>query len=116
LIRQTKYYRGKELDGKDLSIILMDLEMPVMDGLTCVRKIREMEVEGLVMKRLPIIAVTANARGEQIAAARDSGMVSLLHSIFVFMNTNALPGRCNAQALPDTAAGSEDRGVVTGTR
>jgi len=88
LIRQTKYYRGKELDGKDLSIILMDLEMPVMDGLTCVRKIREMEVEGLVMKRLPIIAVTANARGEQIAAARDSGMVSFFDCIFVLLSTN----------------------------
>jgi CheY-like chemotaxis protein len=50
--------------------------MPVMDGLTCVRKIRAMEGEGLVKKHLPIIAVTANARGGQIAAARDSGMVS----------------------------------------
>ena len=49
--------------------------MPVMDGLTCARKIRAMEVEGLVKKHLPIIAVTANARGEQIAAAKDSGMV-----------------------------------------
>jgi CheY-like chemotaxis protein len=55
----------------------MDLEMPVMDGLTCVRKIREMEAEGLIAGRIPIIAVTANARGEQIVAAKDSGMASL---------------------------------------
>jgi len=78
LLRETKYYKGREDDGKDLSVILMDLEMPVMDGLTCVRRIRELEVEGLLSIRLPIIAVTANARGEQIAAAKDSGMVSLL--------------------------------------
>lgn len=48
--------------------------MPIMDGLTCVRKIREMEAEGLIHGHLPIIAVTANARGEQIATAKDSGM------------------------------------------
>ena len=76
MLRETKHYQGKEADGKELSVILMDLEMPVMDGLTCVRKIREMETEGLLHVHLPIIAVTANARGEQIAAAKDSGMVS----------------------------------------
>jgi CheY-like chemotaxis protein len=31
-------FRKKE--GRKLSVILMDLEMPVMDGLTCVRLIR----------------------------------------------------------------------------
>jgi CheY-like chemotaxis protein len=40
LIRETKHYKGNEKSGKKLSVILMDLEMPVMDGLTCVRKIR----------------------------------------------------------------------------
>lgn len=75
MLRETKFYKGREADGKDLSIILMDLEMPVMDGLTCVRRIREMEAEGELSVRLPVIAVTANARGEQIAAARNSGMV-----------------------------------------
>ncbi|TVY40465.1 Hybrid signal transduction histidine kinase K [Lachnellula subtilissima] len=82
LIRTTKYYQGQEDLGKELSVILMDLEMPVMDGLTCVRKIRAMEVEGLVKKHLPIIAVTANARGEQIAAAKDSGMDDVMPKPF----------------------------------
>ncbi|TVY90923.1 Hybrid signal transduction histidine kinase K [Lachnellula willkommii] len=82
LIRSTKYYQGQEVIGKELSIILMDLEMPVMDGLTCVRKIRAMEVEGLVNKHVPIIAVTANARGEQIAAAKDSGMDDVMPKPF----------------------------------
>jgi CheY-like chemotaxis protein len=77
LLRKTKHYKGQEKDGIDLSIILMDLEMPVMDGLTCVRKIREMEAEGLVRGHIPIVAVTANARGEQIVAAKDSGIVRL---------------------------------------
>lgn len=76
LLRGTRHHKGRENDGIDLSIILMDLEMPVMDGLTCVRKIREMEADGLIHGHLPIIAVTANARGEQIVAAKNSGMVS----------------------------------------
>jgi CheY-like chemotaxis protein len=76
LLKQTRHYKSRESDGKDLSVILMDLEMPVMDGLTCVRKIREMEAEGLLQSHIPIIAVTANARGEQIVAAKNSGMVS----------------------------------------
>lgn len=59
----------------------MDLEMPVMDGLTCVRRIREMEAAGELLAGVPIIAVTANARGEQIAAVKDSGMVSFSPSI-----------------------------------
>lgn len=82
IIKETKHYRGRELDGKDLSVVLMDLEMPVMDGLTCVRKIRDMEADGLIHGRLPIIAVTANARGEQIALARDSGMDDVMPKPF----------------------------------
>lgn len=62
MIKETKCYKGREEDGKELSLILMDLEMPVMNGLTCVRKIREMVAEGLTHGHLPIIAVTVNAR------------------------------------------------------
>ncbi|PQE07003.1 hypothetical protein CJF30_00009413 [Rutstroemia sp. NJR-2017a BBW] len=45
-----------------LNVILMDLEMPVMDGLTCVKKIRELEALGKIKGHVPVIAVTANAR------------------------------------------------------
>ncbi|KAH9220231.1 hypothetical protein DL95DRAFT_44108 [Leptodontidium sp. 2 PMI_412] len=82
IIKETRHFRGREADGIHLSVILMDLEMPVMDGLTCVRKIREMEADGLIHGRLPIIAVTANARGEQIALARDSGMDDVMPKPF----------------------------------
>jgi len=57
-----------------LDIILLDIEMPVMDGLTCIRKIRTMEDEGFFKRRLPVIAVTANARNEQIEAALEAGV------------------------------------------
>jgi CheY-like chemotaxis protein len=82
LIRETVHYKGREADGKQLSIVLMDLEMPVMDGLTCVRKIREMEAEGLIKGHLPIIAVTANARSEQVLMAKETGMDDVMPKPF----------------------------------
>ncbi|GAB7350614.1 hypothetical protein MBLNU459_g1180t2 [Dothideomycetes sp. NU459] len=57
-----------------LSVVLMDLEMPVMDGLTCVREMRQLEALGELTVRVPVIAVTANARNEQIAVAIEAGM------------------------------------------
>lgn len=48
--------------------------MPVMDGLTCVKEIRRFQSAGQIIGHIPVIAVTANARSEQIATAKDSGM------------------------------------------
>ncbi len=45
-------------------LILMDCQMPEMDGFEATRKIRELEKDGLLKgsrKRIPIIALTANA-------------------------------------------------------
>ncbi|CAN8101168.1 unnamed protein product [Discula destructiva] len=66
----------------DVSIILMDLEMPVMDGVTCARRIRELESLGVITSRLPIIAVTAYVRPEQIGDARASGMDDIVSKPF----------------------------------
>jgi CheY-like chemotaxis protein len=57
-----------------LSIILLDLEMPVMDGLSCIRHIREKQQRGEILGHVPVIAVTANARREQINSAIEAGM------------------------------------------
>ncbi len=41
-------------------VILMDIMMPVMDGLEATLKIRSIEMEQKADKRTPIIAITAN--------------------------------------------------------
>lgn len=61
-------------DQKPLSIVLLDVEMPVMDGLTCIRRIRELEQTGAIVRHVPVIAITANARPEQIQFAIEAGM------------------------------------------
>ncbi|KAL2167004.1 hypothetical protein VTG60DRAFT_1871 [Thermothelomyces hinnuleus] len=57
----------------------MDIEMPIQDGLTCTRNIRELERAGkIVGGRIPIIAVSANARMEQILEAKEAGCDDVL--------------------------------------
>lgn len=53
-------------------IILMDVMMPVMDGLTATRKIRKLPRPDA--KTIPIFAMTANAFAEDVAAAKNAGM------------------------------------------
>lgn len=80
LLKTTSFWSsnsGKATEGVDLDVILMDLEMPIMDGLTCARMIRRYEGDGTIVRHVPIIAVTANARMEQIETAMTAGMVSL---------------------------------------
>ena len=57
-----------------LSVVLMDIDMPVMDGSMCTRRIREVETNGELGGHVPIIAVSANARREQIAMAKEAGV------------------------------------------
>ncbi|KAF2150178.1 hypothetical protein K461DRAFT_296555 [Myriangium duriaei CBS 260.36] len=55
-----------------IQLTLCDLEMPVMDGLTCVKHVREMREDGR-LPYIPMVAVTGNARLEQIKIAKDAG-------------------------------------------
>ena len=53
--------------------ILMDCQMPVMDGYAATRAIREREAaQGA--RRMPIVAVTANAMREDFERCREAGM------------------------------------------
>jgi signal transduction histidine kinase/CheY-like chemotaxis protein len=54
-------------------LIIMDVEMPVLDGLETTRRIRRTELE-TGAPRLPILALTANAHKEDIAECLDAGM------------------------------------------
>ncbi|KAF5629259.1 Hybrid signal transduction histidine kinase K [Fusarium sp. NRRL 52700] len=81
-LERSRFWAGKEAEGVDISVILMDLEMPVMDGMTCARKIRELEREGTIVQHIPIIAVTAYARPEQIESAKAAGIDDVISKPF----------------------------------
>ena len=53
-------------------VILMDIRMPVMDGLTATKKIRS--AGHLDSERIPIIAMTANAFEEDVRKSFEAGM------------------------------------------
>ena len=53
------------------SVILMDIMMPVMDGLEATKEIRKSRVDG---KSIPIIAMTANAFNEDVETSMKAGM------------------------------------------
>jgi CheY-like chemotaxis protein len=60
----------------------MDIEMPVMNGLEATRNIRQFQTEGLITGHIPIMAITANARSEQMNIARESGMDDVVSKPF----------------------------------
>ncbi|MEG1584816.1 MAG: response regulator, partial [Anaerovorax sp.] len=69
-LRAIETFAQKEDDY--YNAILMDIRMPVMDGLTAAKAIRQMRKKGA--KTIPIIAMTANAFEEDIEKTKDAGM------------------------------------------
>jgi len=68
--------------------VLMDVQMPVMDGLEATRRIREQAK----WRSLPVIAMTANARQEDAQACREAGMDD-------FVTKPVVPGRLYATVV-----------------
>ncbi|ORY55292.1 uncharacterized protein BCR38DRAFT_357073 [Pseudomassariella vexata] len=75
-----KLQKMNQAEGEfPLTLVTMDMEMPIQDGLTCTREIRKMELSGqLKGPRIPILAVSANARTEQIKEAIAAGCDDVL--------------------------------------
>jgi len=54
-------------------LVLMDIQMPGMDGLECARRIRAQQREGK-LPSFPILALTAHALDADVAASLEAGM------------------------------------------
>ena len=64
---------------QDFDIILMDVEMPVMDGLTATAHIRRDERARHSHKRVPVVAYTSASLASDEARWQQSGMNAVLH-------------------------------------
>ncbi|MFB0613746.1 CHASE domain-containing protein [Aurantiacibacter poecillastricola] len=60
-----------EREGRPYDMVLMDMQMPRVDGLAATRAIREM---GIGPETLPILALTANAYSDDIQRCENAGM------------------------------------------
>ena len=60
-------------EGGTFDIVLMDMQMPVMDGLTATRAIRELEAGTPGRARTPVVMLSANAMPEHRAESLTAG-------------------------------------------
>lgn len=65
----------KAASEQEFDLVLMDVRMPEMDGITATRTIR---AKGGRLAELPIIALTANAFPDDIKQCREAGMTDFL--------------------------------------
>ena len=69
-LESVESFEQSESDSFD--VILMDVMMPVMDGLTATKRIRKLKRKDA--RTVPVIAMTANVFNEDIIAAKEAGM------------------------------------------
>jgi two-component system sensor histidine kinase/response regulator len=97
--------------------VLMDCQMPVMDGFTATRRIREWEMQRGT-KRLPIIALTANVMTEDrencIAAGMDAHLgkpiepAQVIETLSRFLKAQALIPAVDREALRELTGGDAE--------
>ncbi|WKK73749.1 response regulator [Marivirga salinae] len=62
----------KALESESFDIILMDINMPKMDGMECTRAIRALDDKE--KSAIPIIAITGNAKNYSIEDFKEAGI------------------------------------------
>ncbi len=96
-----------ELFQKNLyDVVLMDVEMPVMDGYTATRAIRRIESE-TGARTTPVLALTAHTAGEMSASAFEAGFTELLTKPIRKGTLLEALGRYQPAVAPDTAPARE---------
>jgi CheY-like chemotaxis protein len=59
------------LDKEDFDILLLDINMPIMDGMECVKAIRELSDKAKA--NLPVVAITGNAKNYSDTDFKEAG-------------------------------------------
>ena len=81
---------------KTYDLVLMDVQMPHVDGLTATRAIRNLPV---ACRFVPIVAMTAAVLADQVAAARAAGMDDVLAKPLSLAALDALLERAERDAV-----------------
>jgi CheY-like chemotaxis protein/HPt (histidine-containing phosphotransfer) domain-containing protein len=100
------------VQSKTYDLVLMDVQMPVMDGVIATKGIRDLDHPA---RSIPIIAMTANVLGKQVKSFREAGMndhvgkpfkkAELLQKVKTWLQTTRLetPPTSILPAQPDVA-------------
>jgi PAS domain S-box-containing protein len=67
------------IKAENFDVVLMDVQMPVMDGITCTQIIRQLEGK---IRSVPIVALTANATRKETEKCIEAGMNTCLTKPF----------------------------------
>ncbi len=88
---------------RSFDLLLMDCQMPVLDGLAATRRIRELEAADN-RPRLPIVALTANAMSGDRERCLEAGMDDYLGKPFTMDQLHAV---LSVHLLPDSGPARE---------
>lgn len=69
---------------EDFDLILMDINMPVLDGMDCTQQIRAMNDQK--KSRVPILAITGNAKNYSLEEFKEAGINEFLPKPLDFDN------------------------------
>lgn len=101
-----KYYAGDP--ECDFDLVLMDVQMPIMDGLEAARVIRDYEKTAHPHRHLPMVALTAHAFEEEIQKCLAAGLDAHMGKpIRVDMLINFLRQTISVSPLPHFTAQSQ---------
>lgn len=75
----------------NVDFVLMDMQMPIMDGMAATRAIRDAGALGRGGNRLPVVALTANAFDSDKKSCIDSGMDAFMSAFSVRLCVSFLP-------------------------
>jgi osomolarity two-component system sensor histidine kinase NIK1 len=84
-VEAIEQFRERKFD-----VILMDIMMPVMDGLEATIKIRQIELNNMTQKRTPIIALTANTMDNDRDKCISYGMDEFMAKPFDIEKLNSI--------------------------
>jgi CheY-like chemotaxis protein len=78
-------------------------DRPILDGLGATRKIRQLEADGVLAHRVPIVAVSGNARSEWTQRARSAGMDAFVRKPYSKAELAELLQRWRSASAPTSA-------------